>query len=79
MTSTGRSLGPHDRRELTAESTARQSCNPKKLFCLGPNACQKSPLPPFDKGGLGGFQRLVANSNFSSQNLKILYVSSTEE
>jgi hypothetical protein len=23
-------------------------------FPLGPRACQKSPLPPFNKGGLGG-------------------------
>jgi hypothetical protein len=36
------------------------------------------PSPPFDKGGLGGFQRGVAQRKFSPQNIKSLHVSSTE-
>ncbi|HEX7371556.1 MAG TPA: hypothetical protein VF372_01980, partial [Thermodesulfobacteriota bacterium] len=36
------------------------------------------PSPPFSKGGLRGFQRIVAERTFTLQNLKSLRVSSIE-
>ena len=40
--------------DYLAEATARHSRNQKNKFFLEQKQSQKSPLPPFIKGGLGG-------------------------
>jgi hypothetical protein len=53
----------------TQKNTTRQSRNPKQVMLLE-NSCSAlwvtpeiPPSPPFSKGGLGGFQRRVSQSN----------------
>ena len=52
-----------------------------KMISLAQNneLSRNPPSPPFSKGGLGGFQRIVAQRKFAYQNLKRLQVSITEE
>jgi hypothetical protein len=46
------------------------------VFYINNYHTRNPPSPPFDKGGLGGFQRIVAWREFSLPNVKSLRVSS---
>jgi hypothetical protein len=58
-------------------NTARRRRNQKIPLAPDNAPPRNPPSPPFDKGGLGGFQKGIAQRKFSSQNLKSLQVSST--
>jgi hypothetical protein len=53
-------------------NTKRRSHNPKKCFAPDNESSRNPPSPPFEKGGLGGFQKGIAKRKFALQKFEIL-------